>query len=41
MLAISKKLKADGNYYRIRVGSYRIGFIEDEGTITFVGSPIV
>jgi mRNA interferase RelE/StbE len=30
-----KKLKTDGNYYRIRVGNYRIGFIEDEGTITF------
>jgi mRNA interferase RelE/StbE len=31
-----KKLKADGNYYRIRVGDYRIGFAEDEDMITFV-----
>lgn len=31
-----KKLKADGNYYRIRVGDYRIGFAEDENIITFV-----
>ncbi len=31
-----KRLKADGNYYRIRVGDYRIGFTEDEDTITFV-----
>ncbi len=31
-----KKLKADGNYYRIRVGDYRIGFAEDENMITFV-----
>ncbi|PZV08521.1 MAG: plasmid stabilization protein [Leptolyngbya sp.] len=31
-----KKLKADGNYYRIRVGNYRIGFIENDVTITFV-----
>jgi len=31
-----KKLKADGNYYRIRVGDYRIGFVEDENMITFV-----
>jgi mRNA interferase RelE/StbE len=32
----TKKLKADGNYYRIRVGNYRVGFTEDEGVITFV-----
>jgi mRNA interferase RelE/StbE len=31
-----KKLKADGNYYRIRVGSYRVGFTEDEDVIIFV-----
>ncbi|HYX15401.1 MAG TPA: type II toxin-antitoxin system mRNA interferase toxin, RelE/StbE family [Nostoc sp.] len=31
-----KKLKADGNYYRIRVGDYRIGFAEDEDVIIFV-----
>ncbi|MBE9116595.1 type II toxin-antitoxin system RelE/ParE family toxin [Lusitaniella coriacea LEGE 07157] len=32
----TKKLKADGNYYRIRVGNYRVGFTEDEDVITFV-----
>ena len=31
-----KRLKADGNYYRIRVGDYRIGLTDDEDTITFV-----
>ena len=31
-----KKLKADGNYYRIRVGSYRVGFTENDDVITFV-----
>ncbi|MBW4517759.1 MAG: type II toxin-antitoxin system RelE/ParE family toxin [Timaviella obliquedivisa GSE-PSE-MK23-08B] len=31
-----KKLKADGNYYRLRVGNYRIGFAENEDLITFV-----
>jgi mRNA interferase RelE/StbE len=31
-----KKLKADGAYYRIRVGDYRVGFTQDEGVITFV-----
>lgn len=35
-IASIKKLKADGNYYRIRVGNYRIGLTEDEGIITFV-----
>jgi len=30
-----KKLKADGNFYRIRVGDYRIGFTENNGVITF------
>lgn len=32
----TKKLKADGNYYRTRVGSYRVGFNENEGVVTFV-----
>jgi mRNA interferase RelE/StbE len=32
----TKKLKADGNYYRIRVGNYRVGFTEDEDVITFI-----
>lgn len=31
-----KKLKADGDYYRIRVGDYRVGLTQDEGVITFV-----
>lgn len=31
-----KKLKVDGDYYRIRVGDYRIGLREDKGMITFV-----
>ena len=31
-----KKLKADGNYYRIRVGDYRIGLAEDKDAIAFV-----
>ena len=31
-----KKLKADGDYYRIRVGDYRIGFADDGEVVTFV-----
>ncbi len=31
-----KKLKADGNYYRIRVGDYRIGLVLNETGIVFV-----
>jgi mRNA interferase RelE/StbE len=31
-----KKLKADGDYYRIRIGDYRIGFVEDGDVVTFV-----
>jgi mRNA interferase RelE/StbE len=31
-----KKLKADGEYYRLRVGDYRIGLIEDEGIISII-----
>jgi mRNA interferase RelE/StbE len=31
-----KKLKADGDYYRIRVGDYRIGLVLDETGIVFV-----
>jgi mRNA interferase RelE/StbE len=31
-----KKLKADGDYYRIRVGDYRVGLTQDEGIVTFV-----
>lgn len=31
-----KKLKADGNYCRIRVGNYRIGLVLDKTEIVFV-----
>lgn len=31
-----KKLEANGNYYRIRVGDYRIGLTNEEEIITFV-----
>jgi len=31
-----KKLKTAGNYYRIKVGDYRIGIVLDEATIIFV-----
>lgn len=31
-----KKLKAEGSYFRIRSGNYRIGLIIDGDTITFV-----
>ncbi len=31
-----KKLKADGDYYRIRVGDYRIGITVDENVVIFV-----
>ncbi|MCL1465681.1 type II toxin-antitoxin system RelE family toxin [Argonema galeatum] len=31
-----KKVKADGDYYRIRVGEYRIGMAVNEGTVIFV-----
>ncbi len=31
-----KKLKADGDYYRIRVGDYKIGITVDENAIIFV-----
>ncbi|MBD2184781.1 type II toxin-antitoxin system RelE/ParE family toxin [Planktothrix sp. FACHB-1355] len=31
-----KKVKADGDYYRIRVGEYRIGIAVNEGTVIFV-----
>lgn len=31
-----KKLKADGDYYRIRIGDYRVGLIQNEEIITFV-----
>jgi mRNA interferase RelE/StbE len=31
-----KKLKADGDYYRIRIGDYRIGLTISDGMIVFV-----
>ena len=31
-----KKLKAEGSYYRIRLGNYRIGLIIENESITFV-----
>ncbi|KAB8317628.1 type II toxin-antitoxin system RelE/ParE family toxin [Tolypothrix campylonemoides VB511288] len=31
-----KKLKADGDYYRVRVGDYRIGMTLCEGVVIFV-----
>jgi mRNA interferase RelE/StbE len=31
-----KKLKADGDYYRIRVGDYRIGITVSESVVIFV-----
>ncbi len=30
-----KKLKASGNYYRLKIGSFRIGFTYSDNTITF------
>ncbi len=31
-----KKLKSDGNYYRIRLGNYRFGLIIENDTACFV-----
>ena len=31
-----KKLKAEGDYYRIRIGNYRIGFSTHGDVVTFV-----
>ena len=31
-----KRLDARGKYYRIRVGDYRLGFVFEQGTVTFV-----
>lgn len=31
-----KKLKADGDYYRIRIGDYRIGLTISDGIIIFI-----
>jgi mRNA interferase RelE/StbE len=35
-LANVKKLKGEGDYYRIRVGDYRIGFSVSQDTIDFI-----
>ena len=31
-----KRLEASGKYYRIRVGDYRLGFVFEQGAVTFV-----
>jgi mRNA interferase RelE/StbE len=31
-----KKLKGGGNYFRLRVGDYRVGVALNDGTVTFV-----
>ena len=31
-----KRLEANGKYYRIRVGDYRLGFVFEQGVVTFV-----
>ena len=31
-----KRLDAKGKYYRIRVGDYRVGFVFEDGAVTFV-----
>lgn len=31
-----KKLKGDGNYFRVRIGDYRLGFALENETIIFV-----
>ena len=31
-----KRLEAKGKYYRIRVGNYRVGFVFEDGAVTFV-----
>jgi mRNA interferase RelE/StbE len=35
-IANLKKLKGGVNYYRVRVGEYRIGLIIEDDTVTFV-----
>ena len=31
-----KRLEATGKYYRIRLGDFRIGFVFEHGTVSFV-----
>ena len=35
-IASLRKLKGGSNYYRIRVGEYRIGLVIESDTVTFV-----
>ncbi len=35
-IANLKRLEARGKYYRIRVGNYRVGFVFEDGEVTFV-----
>jgi mRNA interferase RelE/StbE len=31
-----KRLEAKGKYFRIRIGDYRVGFVFEQGAVTFV-----
>jgi len=31
-----KRLEASGKYYRVRVGDHRLGFVFEQGVVTFV-----
>ncbi len=31
-----KRLESTGKYYRIRVGDYRVGFVFENGAVTFI-----
>jgi len=31
-----KKIKGDKNFYRVKVGDYRLGIKVEEGTVTFI-----
>ena len=35
-IANLKRLDAKGKYYRIRLGDHRIGFVFEQGAVTFV-----
>ena len=35
-IANLKRLEARGKYYRIRVGNHRLGFVFEDGAVTFV-----
>ena len=36
MIKNLKKLKAEGSYYRIRLGNYRLGLVIENEVVTFV-----